>query len=151
MIRTAFLACLLMLVTPVALATEAEETTTLTTAISESMTAANIRVSSYSCDNVTDKCDVNVRGWNATASTWTPGTQINFKVGELLSDGVTVGTLVSGPGLAKATPSGVKWLGPGECSAVRADLKTWCKSFSASDDPEARARKELSIQCLGGS
>ena len=136
-------------------ATEAEETTTLTTPLSETITAANTRVTAYSRNIITGKSTVDIQGWNATASTVTPATQIHFAIGETLADGVTVGTLVTGPGLAKATPSGAKWLGNGECSATQADLKQWCKDFATAtppvDDPEARARKELNIQCLGGS
>ncbi len=141
------------------MATEADETVTLTTSLQmNSCPKLRLKHFSYGFDATGRRLLADMACWDAARKIFVPGTQVHFEIGVPLQNG-TSGTSLTGMGFLNATPTGPEFVGftngglRGDCSVSKADLKQYLVAAvnDSKSDPLAAAFRVLSIKCLGGT
>lgn len=141
-----------------ALASEAEETLTLTTSAAVTVPCVNIRVVMRTVKRVSGGAEFATHCY--AGGKFLPGTVTWFRVGKKLSGGAT-GTLIKGHVIDNGDPAkGSKWLGfapkdssVGECSVTPANMRSYVKAsgVAGAADSLARGVKEVMKRCVGGT
>lgn len=139
-----------------ALASEAEETITLGTPASVTVTCSDVRIVVGTIKRVSGGGQFAVHCYQGNK--FIPGTVTWFRIGQTLSGG-GVGTLVEGHIIKYGTPEdGTSYIGDhptkpatGECSETPANAKTYVRSSGAddADDAHARGMKDIVRLCVG--